>query len=779
MPLNPPQLPPNTRQTGQGSPAADEDLLATAAGLAVYAANNGTDFADPGATLANLFVSRSRGVPTSSTTYNPGDVLVYRGGRILVTTTFTTGTIAAGTFPFISAANYVLLDAVDGSRIKAADYGVIGDSTTDNGAVLNALIQAVSANGGGNIDLPPGNVMTSVPIVIYSNVAVWGCGMGGVSELRLLANANCDVVQFYRSSDAVISNAFFAGLWNVQVNGNRNSQGVTDFHSGVNITTNPATATATSDPDFDPTHILFNVQIKNTTGHGYYHSGRSGVRLIGVYVLNPGGDGFISSFDTEFVACHVEAAGLAGWYINHSSIRGVGCKSYNNGRNAPWVSGTAYVAGNYVTSAGVLYRCAVSVTSATAPASDSTHWTSVWTQTAQAGYGYYWDVNGNGQSWAGCDAQQNAAGSYYLKGASGINLTGSADQLNTGLGTAGAVNNSTNPSNYAVLTLDAAYGNVVSLAVASSDHAYVLRLLNGATGNNVTVASDNTEASAVSPDSTAVAGSGNSVLLNGTSISSPVAQVLFTLGAPASGFGANGNYAADFAAQTWYGPKTSGAWPSGFAFGTGGGHLKIQTGTANLQTSGGTATASFGFGATAGNLLVGVATVFPLGATVTPPSGFTQMGSTYSGPSAVGQLMFYAKIAAGGETSFAWSATGTGMYSQFFVTEYSWTGGAVVIDGAVVGAQGTTSTSLSLTYGSSVTTGGLAVVAYTTSNGTASTAPTGWSTDWSVNNLVSSNPASDDGSGLYFQTTGTTAPTGTFTWTGSSTYAGAMIVLKV
>lgn len=721
----------------------------------------------------------NRGTPASATTYNPGDVLVYKGGRILVTTAFTTGTIPAGTFPFISAANYVPLNAVDGSRIKAADYGVVGDGASDNGATLNALIQAVSANGGGNIELPPGNVDTSITIVVYSNVALWGCGIGDLSELRLLANSNCDVVQFFRSPDASASNAFFSGIFNLEINGARSSQGVTDFHHGVNVTTNPLTSTAAGDPDFDPTHIISNVRIKNTTGHGYYHSGRSGVRLMNVWVESAGGDCYVSSFDTEFVACHAQAAGLAGWYINHASIRGVGCKSYNNGRAAPWVSGTAYVAGSYVTSVGILYRASSAVTSATAPASDATHWTSVWTQTAQAGYGYYWDVNGNGQSWAGCDAQQNATGSYYLKGASGINLTGSADQLNTNLGTAGGVNNSTDPNNYAVLTLDAAYGNVVSLAVASSDHAYVLRLLNGATGNNVTVASDNTEASAVSPDSTAVAGSGNSVLLNGTSISAPVAQVLFTLGAPASGFGANGNYAADFATQTWYGPKASGSWPSGLAFGAGGGHIKIQTGTTNLQTSGGTATVSFGSGATAGNLLVGVATVFPLASTVTPPSGFTQMGSTYSGPSDVGQLMFYAKIAAGGETSFAWSATGVGMYSQFFVTEYSWTGGAVVIDGAVVGAQGTTSTSLSLTYGSSVTTGGLAVVAYTTSNGTASTAPTGWSTDWSVNNLVSSNPASDDGSGLYFQTTATTAPTGTFTWTGSSTYAGAMIVLKI
>ncbi|MFB3893223.1 MAG: carbohydrate-binding protein [Phycisphaerae bacterium] len=56
----------------------------------------------------------------------------------------------------------------------------------------------------------------------------------------------------------------------------------------------------------------------------------------------------------------------------------------------PWVSGAAYVAGDCVTSAGVLYRCVVNVTSATAPADDiyaagppaTGHWTAAPTEVA-------------------------------------------------------------------------------------------------------------------------------------------------------------------------------------------------------------------------------------------------------------------------------------------------------------------------------------------------------------------------------------------------------------
>jgi hypothetical protein len=40
----------------------------------------------------------------------------------------------------------------------------------------------------------------------------------------------------------------------------------------------------------------------------------------------------------------------------------------------PWVSGTAYVAGNAVSSGGILYGCILAVSGATAPSADPTHW---------------------------------------------------------------------------------------------------------------------------------------------------------------------------------------------------------------------------------------------------------------------------------------------------------------------------------------------------------------------------------------------------------------------
>jgi len=344
-----------------------------------------------------------RGPIATSTTYNPGDIAIYNGQRILFQTTTTTG--STGNPPFVSSANYVPLGSA--TEYFASDYGVKGDGNTAsasaNTTALNNLIIQASVNGGGQVRLPEGIVYVNSTIVLQSGVHLYGQGFNA-SQLRLAPNSNCDVVATYVSPDASISNAFFCGIWNLEIHGNKLNQTAGSFNHGINVTTNPLTTAATHDINFDPFHIFQNVWISSCTGHGYYHIGRSGCRLIGCWASNNTGRGYNLSFDTELVACHAQSNGLSGFYLPASNTIVTGSKSYNNGylfnaltnttppTGTAWSSGTAYVPGNLVSYSGTTFICTTG----------NTNQAPVFNSTAEArltGNSYYWQAIPVG-SWA-------------------------------------------------------------------------------------------------------------------------------------------------------------------------------------------------------------------------------------------------------------------------------------------------------------------------------------------------------------------------------------------
>lgn len=535
--------------TGQGELLAANDLndvantatartnlgLGTAAVLAAGTAN-GAATLDATALVpaTQMRPFNYRGPVAANTAYNPWDVLIYQGNRILITTALTTGT---GNPPTIPAADYIPMGPLD--EFHASDYGIVGDGVTDNGPALNALILEVSVNGGGTIVLPPGDIMTSQTIIVRTSVHLRGAAWL-TSAIKLLPNSNCDVVAFYTSPNGTTDpNAFFGGLWNLEIHGNSANQTPGTFNHGVNCTLNPTNVAASADPDFDPTHILCNVFIKLTTGDGYHHVGRSGVRLIGVWTQTTGGCGYYASFDTEFTDCHAQNAALAGFYLPHSSVRLTGCKSYNNGTAPVWASGSNYTAGQHVLYSGSLYIALNTLTGDTvAPSGDPTNWQPVSAAPAAAyGHGFYVDgsVAGYEIAMAGCDAQQNGQSGFYLKSCTGVSITGTVYQINTGLGT--GTNQSTNPNNNAALVLDGATGNNISLAAQSLGPAgYVLRSINGATRNDLRLTGDTSAAATLSPDSTTLLGSGNSVSWNGATLTGTLAALKdVSISAPGTG----------------------------------------------------------------------------------------------------------------------------------------------------------------------------------------------------------------------------------------------------
>jgi hypothetical protein len=468
--------------------------------------------------------------PIAPGSYNAGDLVWLGGRRILVQNPF----VVSGTGPvepWVSGAYYVELGAR--GVWPSAPYGVTADGTNDQGPALNALITRVSANGGGTIVLPSGYVLTSQTIVLQSNVTLEGMGRG-VTIIKLTAGANCDVVQtaaYGSTTQAAIlgvaatslRNCFYGGLRHLTIHGSASSQ-APGYHHGVNASTLPATTAAPSDPDFDPKLRLDDVWLRSCTGDGFYASGRSGAVLTGVVSQYNGGNGFSPSFDTTMVGCDAGMNGVAGWYLNWSSIRLAGCKSFNNGKVPTWSGSTAYNAGQPVLygTTPALYTANAAVAAGGAAPGSNASWIAVTaTSLAAWGVGFYLDVNCGEFALTGVDAQQNSASSFYLRGvgwkANGV-IEGNSHQPNfNNVNTVGYVTYTANAGNYAALVLDGAKGVAVNLGVSGmSPAAYVLRTRPGATGNDVTLTGETTALATLAPDSSSL--TGNAVRFNGAAV---------------------------------------------------------------------------------------------------------------------------------------------------------------------------------------------------------------------------------------------------------------------
>lgn len=479
----------------------------------------------------------NRGAVAASTAYNPGDVVAYNGQHVLITAAVTSTSWSAwNSPPTLTGGTYTPIDGMD--IWHASDWGVKGDAgSTDNGPILNRAMAAMWGAGlGGFIVLPFGDIgswiQVSSTVIIPPKCILVGQGIEG-SMIKLAGSSNVDTVQFmeYNSSSQAtilsaatgatiaatsLENAFYAGLMHASVNGHSSGQAATGYNSAVNMTTNPTSSTATSDPDFDPSNILFDVEITGATGDGFTHVGRGQLRVSNCVFRYNNGWGAVTSFDSIYTGNNFGENGLGGVYNAFASCNGSANKAFNNGGNAPWVSGTAYTALTVVMDVGLMYVCISAVTSATHPASDATHWAHISAATAPQYWGCGFVFDGVGENaWESCDGQQNSASDYYLHSCTGVRVDGLSKQPNWNQVT--SAQNTSNPNNYASVALDGSSGCLVDV-VASTIHAGLvapLKNINSSTRNDVRMTGDSTVTAVLSADSTALAGTGNSVKWNG------------------------------------------------------------------------------------------------------------------------------------------------------------------------------------------------------------------------------------------------------------------------
>jgi hypothetical protein len=391
---------------------------------------------------ANMRVYTDRGAIAASTTYNKWDIVTYRGRKILVTQTSNSG---SGANPFFSASNYVTLGPEN--FIYAYDYGYRADgnqatasaNTTalQNAVNIAALLQA-------RVVVPPGfGYITTPGIELKDKVVIEGAG-AYASIIALANTSNCHMFYNHVSTNGTTdANAQWCGIMNLGLDGRKTSQTGSGPYYGIYFNTNPVSTKASADSNFDPSHIVFNVHVRNAHDDGLCVNGRSDIRLIGVKVSFSGGNGFRLSFDTHADHCIAEVSARAGFVLNNSSTQMTGCKSY--------LSGTGTDA------AGIAYP--------------------------QSGFGYLVDGGTGGQylgevAITGCDSQQDTAGGIKL-----INVQGSTVSAFTI-----AENSYLNATLYPAVTLDKSYYNNIEVANRLTDNVNALLLTNGSNNNNVTIA---------------------------------------------------------------------------------------------------------------------------------------------------------------------------------------------------------------------------------------------------------------------------------------------------
>lgn len=528
----------------------------------------------------------NRGAIAPSTAYVPGDVVAYQGQHVLITTA-TTSTAWPDWYstPTLTAGTYIPLD---GKGVTyAADWGVVADSATDN---LAALTKGLWGNGqGGIVVLPPGSlgawIEVSATVIVPENTVLVGHGIEN-TVLKLANGANCDTVQFATYGSATqaailasvlgssapgaysIRNAFYSGLIDLCVDGNVAGQAAGDYHNCLTAATNPAGSAAPTDPDFDPTNFLLNVEFRQASGDGYSQvSSRGQMRVTNCVFRYNTGWGVASGTDTLYTGCNFGENGIGGVYSTHSNSSGANNKGFNNGQNPQWASGTAYSAGARVMYGGALYGALNAVTSSVPPPSDTANWTAVTAATAPAMWGTGLFLSGATQvSWSGSNFQSNSGSDIYLQGCSGNYISGVSNSPNYSQ-SAGA-GNAANPGNYSSVVLDNAAGNIVDIAATQIGTAYLLRVINGSAHNDVRFAGDASWAAVTSPDSAALVGSGNSVKVNGAHVSDDAAPAFTATGltgatapsrwvggtasgAPASGTFGAGDFVVDTSGDVW------------------------------------------------------------------------------------------------------------------------------------------------------------------------------------------------------------------------------------
>ena len=202
-------------------------------------------------TLLSRQIGGDRGFAVPYSLYHPNEIVIVAPNlRVLIVKP-----CQASSTGFISSTNYMILQRLQVFDPRA--YGAQINGTTDDTAAIQAAINAASQSSalgsatenttstpgvGGIVEIPAGTTRTSAPLDVGSNVWLRGAGGTSASCIQLLPGSNSHIIVTHRSTGAGNSNAFWAKVSDLMLDGRRDNQGV----KLTDCTLTPFSATVTS-----------------------------------------------------------------------------------------------------------------------------------------------------------------------------------------------------------------------------------------------------------------------------------------------------------------------------------------------------------------------------------------------------------------------------------------------------------------------------------------------------------------------------------------------------
>ncbi|QBZ72050.1 tailspike protein [Streptomyces phage Kradal] len=265
-------------------------------------------------------------------------------------------------------ARYTQQDAL---YLNAKEHGAVGDETTDDSTVINALLSTSPA--GSTVVLPPGTYGISVPLVVPPGKTLMGlrtnlmqitdvydpqvsikplAGFTGVAAVRFLDQATGgydDISGEQRLIDIMLDgSALTAGVDGLQAKGNIQNVGLRDVT--IRFFPNSGIYSGLEGGIGPYSWRMHRVMLDNNHAHGMYAEKMVDLTMVDCQAIGNWSNGFMlnNAANSQAVACRAEWSGNHGFYLTGDWGDGQGsggmllsaCSTDRNGFNGVFIDST-------------------------------------------------------------------------------------------------------------------------------------------------------------------------------------------------------------------------------------------------------------------------------------------------------------------------------------------------------------------------------------------------------------------------------------------------------